>query len=148
MKVQRTGVFETNSSSTHAISISLGDFGNSKRGKLPVDEKGICRIFPGQFGWEKRNYTDAATKASYCLTACWSCGADEKMLKRVVRDNMPDANDVVFVGKPGPRPSWDCDYYIDHQSSDVHCDAFESDETLTRFIFSKRSHLYTGNDNE
>lgn len=59
--VRRRFVFETNSSSSHSISIVSGDYIPDK---IYVDETGTCNIFPGEFGWEIEDFYDAASKAS------------------------------------------------------------------------------------
>ena len=56
MKIIRKNVFETNSSSTHSISISkLNDY---------ILPKEINFTF-GEFGWEFSKYTSSFDKASY-----------------------------------------------------------------------------------
>lgn len=64
MKQIRQSAFETNSSSSHSITISYGDYTPDK---LYV-ENGVLEIYTGEFGWEHEDYYDAATKAAYCLT--------------------------------------------------------------------------------
>src|SRR4051812_15125515 len=66
----RRGVFETNSSSCHSISIASG---GEVDDKLYVDEHGVCEIHPGEFGWGIDIHRDAATKAAYALTWAMSC---------------------------------------------------------------------------
>lgn len=66
MKKQiRSGLFETNSSSVHAICINLG-FSSSK---LPTE----LHFEPGEFGWEYGYHDDTLTKASYLYTSILSC---------------------------------------------------------------------------
>ena len=63
MKTQiRRGVFETNSSSVHSISIIKDDF----KGSLPVKFTIDCN---GEFGWEVKTYDDAQSKAAYMYQA-------------------------------------------------------------------------------
>lgn len=146
--VQRGPVFETNSSSTHSITIA----GSSKhpRGTLRVDDQGVCRVHPGEFGWEWEEYSDAATKAAYCLTYAKSGDHRdrEEMLRRAVLDEVAGCREVAFVPIGSEWHPWG---YIDHQSLDEHdvCGpAFASEETLREFIFNTGSILRTGNDNE
>lgn len=140
MKVVRHSVFETNSSSTHSISIASGDF-------VPdhlYEENGVVVVYPGEFGWEEEEYYDAQTKASYCLThvKSYENQRDEDLLREVIES--------VTGKKVEFRPS-SCKYnpwgYIDHQSSDVPKEAFASSEDLKDFIFNPRSVLRTDNDN-
>lgn len=143
MKITQTrhGVFETNSSSTHSISIHKSTLFDTT---LYVDEDGVCTITPGKFGWEMERYTDAGTKASYCLTYCWRNGDSTKldMLREVIQFHT-NCKNVQFVQLDGYSPEG----YIDHQSSDVAEDAFESKNALRAFIFNSRSVLTTDNDN-
>lgn len=141
-KKTRKGVFETNSSSTHSISIAVG--GNDELlDTIIPNEDGIIILSGGEFGWEVEEYTDALTKANYCVVD--QEGNDERieMLKRVI---MKQTGASVVVIEPT-----DDDYYplgyVDHQSSGTSSEAFESDETLRGFIFNKNSILYTDNDN-
>ena len=159
MKKIRRSVFETNSSSTHSISLCLQehfldwDLFGSKKHKV-VD------LRPGEFGWEVESYDDWMSKASYCLTwAVMHAGvkwddtpevADKKvqeylvkedsylhMLKRVLEDYLDctvEFRDMLYG-------------YIDHQSQDVCEDVFKSEETLKQFIFCPKSVLCTDNDN-
>jgi hypothetical protein len=55
--------------------------------------------------------------------------------------------EVEFVPDPKTE-SWDYEWgYIDHQSSDVCNEAFESDTTLRDFIFNPASYVRTDNGN-
>jgi len=59
----RQAVFETNSSSTHSLSISSSS--TDLLDTLPLNEQGEVVLNGGQFGWEVEDYSDAGTKASY-----------------------------------------------------------------------------------
>lgn len=138
---KRVGVFETNSSSTHSITISeSGDLTD----KLLV-ENGVCEIYPGEFGWDVEEYNDATTKASYCLTWAKEYGSEkhEEMLKEAIKEHT-GAETVEFVPAVSEYYQWG---YIDHQSSDVCQKAFGSREALKNFIFNHKSWLSTDNDN-
>ena len=63
----RHGVFETNSSSTHSISIDDKEF---LLDTLVVNSSGNVEIEVGEFGWEQDTYRDASTKASYLHMYC------------------------------------------------------------------------------
>ena len=63
MKLQvRNSVFETNSSSVHAISIFKDDTYENYNGEY-------LEIEPGKFGWEKDTYNDVYSKLSYLYAA-------------------------------------------------------------------------------
>lgn len=132
MKKIRKGVFETNSSSSHSISIAGGKL---KLDRLPVED-GICEIFEGKFGWGPERFDGSTDKASYCLTHAKSDEDKLAMLKKVIQSEMG----VPVIFRKG-------DGYIDHQSYEACEEAFESEDKLKRFIFDERSSLDIDNDN-
>lgn len=141
-KQTRHGVFETNSSSTHSITIS------SAKMLDQVDLSGKKLVLNGgEFGWEWEQYNDWETKANYCaqfLARLQSYGekatVDEfraEMLENVIKEHTGASSvDVTPTG------------YIDHDSVHVANDAFKDEESLRNFIFNPNSYLFTGNDNE
>lgn len=144
MRKERQQAFETNSSSSHSITISNCG--------CPTDtlrvENGECDIFPGEFGWEIAEYTDAVTKASYCLTYAKHRGEEHSprellMLEKVVKDHT-GAKKVNFIERTDEYSPWG---YIDHQSQYECTDAFSNEADLLSFIFNPESVLRTDNDN-
>jgi hypothetical protein len=138
-KVIRRSAFETNSSSTHSLTINFG--------KLEAEGlyKGkTLEIETGEFGWEEEDYTDWQSKASYALTAANGSYGDNKqskkmdMLEKVIQEHTGAASVVFLDLKYG---------YIDHQSYKVADEIFESEDTLKNFIFNENSVLHTDNDN-
>jgi hypothetical protein len=152
MKKTRNSVFETNSSSTHSISISESNAADLI-GTFPIDEDGNIHLLGGDFGWEQASYNDPETKANYALVyaADWSGDRSEEFqqtLKDVIQEQT-GCNEVFFVGS-GTNYKDEPDYgYIDHQSvedRDLHY-LFEDKEQLRQFIFNTQSILFTDNDN-
>ncbi len=142
-KVTRHAVFETNSSSSHSISISPDEVLTDK---LAV-HNGVCQIHDGEFGWGVEVFSDASTKASYCYTyARANKGTGNllqtiserplNMLQEVIEEQMECK--VEFVSDEG---------YIDHQSEETCIAAFKDRDTLRRFIFSPKSILNIDHDN-
>jgi len=140
----RQGVFETNSSSTHSVSIADSSKDFLMDTSLLPDQNGIVELTGGEFGWDFSKYNDAETKANYM--AIYSRDDEEKrqMLIDVIKKQT--GADVV-VCKIGES-------YIDHQSDAGENGytrkagkGFDSEETLRQFIFNKNSWLFTGNDN-
>jgi hypothetical protein len=159
----RNSVFETNSSSTHSISIAASSDGVYET--LPVNDDGVVVLHGGEFGWEWKQYRDAETKANYCAIDAHSrycerthyenpdrpndsdevIAARVQMLKEVIME-VTGAKGVVFdFSTEYNRDNWS---YIDHQSYGTSFDAFESKEALKEFIFNPKSVLRTGNDND
>lgn len=144
MKQIRTSVFETNSSSTHSISVA--EEGEGVLSTLTVSKKGVVSIGGGEFGWEQEWYNDAETKADYMAVYAKECYPEEGIAGVPLWDILCDVikeqtgcKEVKYI-KGG---------YIDHQSvesQDYHS-VFESPEKLRLFIFSQASYLETDNDN-
>jgi hypothetical protein len=153
MKKIRNSVFETNSSSTHSISLSDIPLNNDVMQTLPIDENGVVTLRGGEYGWEQQTYDDAIDKANYALVYVmdWS-GERSEEFQKILKDviiGQTGCSDVVFEGV---KRSWsdNLDFgYIDHQSvedNDLH-HLFEDSEKLRQFIFNPMSILETDNDN-
>lgn len=151
MKKVRQSVFETNSSSTHSISVasfSEGDLMDT----IPLDVYGNIVLEGGEFGWEIENYHSAIDKANY--TAIYIEQWASPDVKEHFRERFVDVlrgqtscGEVIFdFSKDYNAENWS---YIDHQSvEDQQLDwLFESSETLRQFIFNPKSILHTDNDN-
>lgn len=144
----RHGTFETNSSSTHSICIASGECRDSLR---PYTNEHVIDgvvISGGHFGWEVEDYWDAESKASYCITWVRQYSNDkenhEEMLRKVIMEHTGSKQVVFLCNTDWAKGDY---YYIDHQSSDVCEEAFQSEESLKQFIFNKNSLLHTDNDN-
>lgn len=128
----RQGVFETNSSSSHSLSIAKDSDGILDT--ILPDEDGIIVLNGGEFGWEWEAYNDPLTKANYCAVD----QPDQiAMLTAVICQHTGAKSIQIDISNS----------YIDHQSQGTASEAFVSMETLKRFIFDPRSYLFTGNDN-
>ena len=151
----RKGVFETNSSSVHAIAI-----GREGWGELPEELK----FTVGQFGWEQDTYTDMSDRARYLFTAIcylyydgWEPD-DEEKLNGIEenpeytdwKDYISDTLDSYGVRARFYTPDKEDFYYIDHASSltDWLKRIRGSEELLMMYLFSPTSIIKTGNDND
>jgi hypothetical protein len=142
----RKNVFETNSSSSHSISIS----GSNKFEPIVPDHNGNIYISGGQFGWDEEEYDDFYNKANYCAVDKYTQNDADgiDMLRKVIMQ-YTGAKKVVFYFDPENSTSIN-DYnlpYIDHQSIGTSDEAFESEETLKQFLFDSNSYLMIDNDN-
>jgi len=153
MKIVRRGIFETNSSSSHSVSIATGSLSDL----LPVQD-GTVRVSCGEFGWGYETHTDSETKLSYLVTSLFQkIRADgctiEKDIKIVKKSNK-------FLMLQKVIKEWcnakievvsNMDYYmfgyIDHQSSGVPDEVFVNKETIANFLFNPHSILVIDNDN-
>lgn len=148
MKVTREKAFETNSSSTHSITLGFGN--HLVDPKSLVDDSNVITIFPGEFGWGPESFTDFSTKASYVLTD--NVPYDHKdnnpsnpmldMLKEVISEYT--GAEVVFQRGSGDFYPWG---YVDHQSSGTSSDSIVTKEDMRRFLFDRGSELVIDNDN-
>ena len=135
MKQIRRNVFETNSSSTHSISIV--DTKGMYDTILP-DEDGNIVLEGGEFGWEIKEYSDPLTKANYCAIDNEDNQDRLDMLIEVIKEHT-NCKEVIIKSLE--------DSYIDHQSAGNSDEAFWNKESLRIFLFSPSSTLYTDNDN-
>lgn len=148
MKQIRRGIFETNSSSSHSISLADRD---GLMDTLALDEKGNVVLNGGEFGWEEEQYSDAQSKASYmAIYAMDWAGKNKNKFIKILKDvikKQTKCNDVIFnFSTDYDKDNWS---YIDHQSvEDKDYDyLFEDEEKLRQFIFNPNSILTTDNDN-
>lgn len=150
----RCGVFETNSSSSHAIALAReADYNN---------HPGVVHFKQGDFGWRDEEVDSGDYLYTYILTVVMGM-YDERIPASEVFEN-PYIKDIIRnLSKFGIRCTFDGysedDYYggvidvygyIDHQSRYTLSPIFESlmddEHLLYRYLFA--SHTYTGNDNE
>lgn len=156
MKQIRRGVFETNSSSSHSISISGEDAYD-----LPAY---TLNVGFAEYGWENDDFYGIENKLSYVLTmvqyklhgVSWESRTPDVVLNSVyvnwIREMVKG-----YCGQDIKIYLMDGEYYpmgyVDHQSSDT-LDEFWSDDELTfksnmrEFIFNSKYSFSTGNDNE
>lgn len=152
MKTIRHNVFETNSSSSHSVTIATGF-----KGETPLKEKhkgGPITLTRGEFGWEWQDFTDFESKLKYAYTLAagqgpWSKSEPDKLSKagnREIQTLEKILKRYLGVTKVIMMNNWG---YVDHQSeADSKTDIYQSEETLINFLFNDESEFRTGNDNE
>ena len=160
-EVIRRGVFETNSSSAHTISLLSGDTNKT-------DISG--EIYCSEYSWEQETYITPDEKLSYIYTlvASWY-GADcsdlkENETKEDYHDRFLESRFMILLQEEYPNAEF-CDDggcygygYIDHQSIDVfnyeffngkYCNEITDSEfrdAVSKFI-NEPYMLTTDNDN-
>jgi len=160
IKQHRIGVFETNSSSSHSISICTT---KPALDTLVPDDDGLIRSSGEEFGWENRTYLDARTKLDYLVTHLFSyCRSYKdvlkvkhenqnfKMLEDVIQEHCGALLEVEPHGGnyPDDGGGWYALFgYIDHQSAHLPEEIFTSKSNVASFLFNPQSSLTTGNDN-
>lgn len=165
--VRRIGMPETNSSSSHAVSISMNPVSlitpGDKDWDIEITDDGILKIPGGRdFGWEYFKTNSILTKLQYlCGIYCNDIRTDhgkksitklKKILKRIfsVRD-VEFSWITEFSEKLKEAKNPEDVYYaypeIDHNSSDIFEEITENENVIRAFLLSRDSWLYGGNDN-
>jgi len=141
MKTIRHNVFETNSSSSHSISINnqveLFD-------SITPNNNGYIVLTGGEFGWEWEKYNDPLTKANYCAIDVIGNEDRTNMLIDVIKEHTGAKDVIVDINDDWNTHDFS---WIDHQSRGTSNAAFASKDALKNFIFNPKSILFTGNDN-
>ena len=145
----RRSVYETNSSSTHAICIAKDGY----------ELKDHIDFHTGEYGWECEEYGDLDNKASYLITAILSMDkeyADEKLtrLKDILDEyeityTIPELNVKSYEYGKEKHYYYDIGYdYIDHagELKSWLDDLLSDSHKLFRYLFGN-SIIITGNDN-
>jgi len=149
----RRSVFETNSSSSHSISIDSDgviDVGNLAS---HIDD-GVLVIVPdGEFGWGPEEYTDPYTKAQYLVMQALyeedSRGSIYIDSIKSVLEEVTGVDKVIISGRILDNED-EYDYghgYIDHQSIGEFTDILNDPYLIKEFIFKRTSELIISNDN-
>lgn len=153
-------MFETNSSSSHSLTVSVGDVLQMPFTKEQLRD-GVIYVDLGDYNWEWHRYYTPLNKIQYLLTqallgsgeyggACVPDGEAAEVTREVCAENERAAMlcevvkahtgcDLLFA--PGSRGS------VDHESVGNGMELFASTAELTQFIFSESSYIQTGNDN-
>lgn len=154
MQQVRQSVFETNSSSSHSLTLSQDNLVDLPLSALTL-RRGTLSLQLSDYGWEWHRYYTPEEKANYLLTAAWGggCAPDgsEESAVQAMREENPrvdmlcrvieEHTGVKVLVVPG------CSGYVDHQSVGVGLPLFESEDLLKQFLFSKDAFIQTGNDN-
>jgi len=132
---KRIGIFETNSSSSHSIVVSLKEKIDFEPVKTTED---LIHIHQGEFGWGQDTLHSWVEKCSYAYTYASNYGRNKDLvlLKKVVEDFTEKK--VVFHENDG---------YIDHQSIEIAEEMFENYDTLKKVLFGVGSYIIISNDN-
>lgn len=130
----RVGVWETNSSSSHSLSVGSEENKSFVLSTILPNGEGKIRLTGGAYGWEWFKTNDSLEKANYCVQ---SIGLTDNLIE-VIKE-VTGAEEVYLKENEGAYN------YIDHDS---HGMIFDSKEWLKDFIFNKNSFLFGGNDNE
>lgn len=151
MYQKRSCVFETNSSSTHTICIT------SDRRDINVIPTSL-RFKLGDFNWQIETYDTPEAKASYLYTSIFLLFDQKKAneIKNKLFDMLWEEGCKATFEKPSYEEFMGHKYLehgnIDHCGEDDHLKFVEAvignKHRLLRYLFSDKSFVWTGNDNE
>lgn len=143
MKIIRNNIFETNSSSTHALVIYT-------KGDIKIPDK--LRLDFGEFGWGYQVYYDTYSKASYIITLIYHMDDEVKDICLSKFEDILNNNNIQYTLPVTHQNSWgyDDNGYVDHGDEAIAwlIDLLNNEEKLFMFLFDNRSYVSTGNDNE
>ena len=159
MKINiRNAVFETNSSSSHAVNVDPSETFDFSIDKESL-RKGVLRVDLREFGQKWERFRTTENKVAY-LTAqlCADLANDQPPgsdVRRLVMKNPRGERLITVLEKTlgckveliRPDTSSRFAIYVDHESLGIGMEVFNSDEELKSFLFSKNSYVTTGNDN-
>ena len=132
----RNGVFETNSSSVHAIVIN--------KQNLAENNGSIVSVTPGDYGWEYEEYRLPAQKLNYLWTAIVDNKENLDSWKEYLKEALKLSDGVVFIDKPEDNLSGSVDH--SEELKDFLKEMRKNPDLLNKFIFGD-SYIVTGNDN-
>ncbi len=162
MKQVRHGVFETNSSSTHSVSVHRNST-RIEQNRMVVCDDGYIHATLGEFGWEEEDYYSQESKLSYLLTMAvhknglYAYNFNEREDREAI-DSLQETEDFKRISAEVARHAG-CkgivvDYssgYIDHQSHEDYrsMDDFlnDYDVSILEFVFGSGVVVHTDNDN-
>jgi hypothetical protein len=169
----RNGVFETNSSSTHSVSLHFPLHDEGMFGTIKPDSKGNIKLHGGDFASTKIDVSSPLDKANFIAAYIMVYG-NEKLKKRfesVLKEHTGAKNIVYDIrlsftdGKPAntffsPEYSCpeDCGYYgegyYNEEDDEEECEekgenpisldaVLKSSKRLKTFLFSKKAKIYS-----
>lgn len=147
MKKQRNNVFETNSSSTHTITVINEDVAT------PITPQQYF-VELGEFGWEFNLYRTPISILSYLYTAiCCNYGLDYKKYINIIENTLSRVADIKIEWEEPIFEEYDGKYYLENGYIDHGYelkkwleDLFNSEKLLLATIFE--GVIETGNDND
>lgn len=171
IKVVEKGIIETNSSSSHSLTLSRENFIKPGDKEWDVNIKDRILYIPScdSFGWEYFKFNSCQRKLQY-LSGLFFYEGDislsaQKNIKKLkaLLCKVFDIDDVIFewvedYKKDGfkedmeGRTEFDPAYTdfnpptVDHESRDLIEEIIESEETLRSFLFSRDSWVFGGSD--
>ena len=156
----RSGVFETNSSSTHSLTLA-SNFENMVASPVSDYEikQGFITVCPGEYNWEEEEFTCISDKLSYLYVDAMRGESDKEIdpndeFYRNSNFNLKMIVDAVkeYTGLGVVFETFSDNYYpfgyIDHQSVGICNEVWDDGVNgVIRFAYSNSSYFTTDNDN-
>ena len=133
MRNIRNGVFETNSSSMHSLSV----IGTKKFSQRKYEEE--THVFEGEFGWGYEVLSEPVEKLSYLITYYRE---NKDMLERISRIFEEYTGSTLII-----HDEEEYEGYIDHESMDCLNGDVTDDDSIRDIIFSDSHTIIIDNDN-
>lgn len=133
----RSSVFETNSSSVHAMIVT-------KEETNPSDN--VVNFGFGRYGWEEQEYHDVRDKANYFYTAAYDIYGED--IKYRIENALSKYGVKCRFASPNSGKLWE-DGYVDHSEDarEFVNAMLDNPGMFVRFLFNDDSFIHTGNDN-
>lgn len=151
----RNSVFETNSSSTHSVSIAEGTDADLTDTIKP-NENGEIVLTTDEYGWEVAAYSHVIDRLSYATTYAMQTARSYEETGIVYNFNHPNILLLIdtvkeHTGATSVKIAKEAGYreygYIDHQSEKRAAEIFKNKKKLEHFLFNPESEFSTNNDN-
>ena len=132
----RYSIYETNSSSVHALVIP-------KDTKIYIPK--TVNLYGGDYGWREEIESDTL---NYFYQACLDQGKEEveKFFAYLRRKGVEEINAKGMLWDEEGRDIAN-DGYVDHAYEIPLDELFKNEQLLDRFLFGSDSYVHTGNDN-
>lgn len=134
MEKIRNGVFETNSSSTHAIVV---DTKTDYKTEIFRQDNEVIEVSGWEYGWEWETYNDFHSKLDYMLTMMQYNDSFFEKVQKLIKDETWIEIQSNFENS---------DSYVDHSDESIFSNM--SDTELMQYLFNINSYVVTCNDND
>lgn len=133
----RNGIFETNSSSVHAICIAKPRKNSEFEFPTQMD------VSLGNYGWDFSVLNTPSSRAAYAYTLAKDIGKAEEV-KQCIFDICCETDVDVYFDVNNPNFS-----YVDHayDAEDFISDMLKNKRKFKDYLFGTNSRVFTGNDN-
>jgi len=170
IKIVKKGIIETNSSSSHSLTLGKNNFIKPGDKEWDINIKDRILYIPTckDFGWEYFKFNSCQQKLQYLSGLFFydgdiSISAQKEMRKlKSLLCKVFDIDDVIFewvedYKKNNLKEEMDmenfnpmyadfCPICVDHESRDLKDEIIETEDTLKSFLFSRDSWVFGGND--